>query len=239
MGDPSLGPLLERVQGLFVDSYDKQSLRELLLFRMNYSLADEVPDGANFRTVVFELMAKAKREGWLLDLAREARDRRRDRKPEWVGVVAKLESVLLSAGDLPGSVPRPLTRENRQVALADCPHDILIALTQQLVVAAGAASRGEAVAVQVTQGDWTVRVEVNIAAFGTWGATAGLDAIGRRMAGHRRQIDYYKKQKLGPFAAGVDYDQWIADQTAELAATLDEMANRLRPFVQAIWRTEP
>jgi hypothetical protein len=239
MGDPLLGPLLESIQGLFLDSYDRQSLRELLRFKMDQRLEHIVADGANLRAIVFDVLEQAEREGWLLYLAREARDRRRDRKPEWVGVVAELEAVLQSAGDLPRPVPRSPARLGRQVVLADCPHDVLIALTQQLVAAAGAASRGEPVAVQVTLGDWNVRVDVNLAAFGTWGATAGLDSIGRQVAGHRRQIDYYQKQKLGPFAAGVDYDQLIGEQSAALTAALEEMANRLRPFVQTIWRTEP
>ena len=68
----SMGPYLERLQALFLDSYDQQSLRELLLFKMDQKLADEVAEGESFRTVVFNLLVKALMEGWLLQLAQSA-----------------------------------------------------------------------------------------------------------------------------------------------------------------------
>jgi Effector-associated domain 1 len=94
MSASSLGPFIERLQALFLDSYDKQSLRELLLFKMNQNLANEVAEGDNFRAVVFNLLVKALMEGWLLKLAQEARERRQELKPEWVIVVQELEVAL-------------------------------------------------------------------------------------------------------------------------------------------------
>src|SRR5437868_457078 len=94
MAAPSIGQTLEKLLTLFLDGYDRQSLSELLLFKMNQILAHQVSEGENFRAVVFDVISNARREGWLIDLARKARDHRRDRKPEWVGVVAELEAIL-------------------------------------------------------------------------------------------------------------------------------------------------
>jgi hypothetical protein len=77
-----------------MDSYDTQSLRELLLFKLNQSLANEVAEGNNFRAIVFNLLVKALMEGWLLELAQKARDRRQPLKPAWIPAVAELETVM-------------------------------------------------------------------------------------------------------------------------------------------------
>src|SRR5262249_41381233 len=94
MAVSSMGPYLERLLSLFLDGYDKQSLRELLLFKMDQNLANEVAEGESFRTIVFNLLVKALMEGWLLQLAREARDLRRALKPDWVVVVDELQVAL-------------------------------------------------------------------------------------------------------------------------------------------------
>jgi Effector-associated domain 1 len=127
MSESSLGPLLERLQCLFVDCYNKQSLRELLLFKMNRDLGIEVSDEDDFRTVVFNLLDKARREGWLLDLARHARDDA-SLKPEWVGAVEDLELTIgrgaakvveratTVKNDHPAGIPAPSVRGDHGVS---------------------------------------------------------------------------------------------------------------------------
>jgi len=106
MNGSSVGSHIERLQGLFLDSFDKQSLRELLLFRMDQTLAHQVAEGDNFRTVVFNLLVKALMEGWLVKLAQEARDKR-TLKPDWVVAVQELE---VSLSWVEGSVPVPRSK---------------------------------------------------------------------------------------------------------------------------------
>ena len=106
MNGSSVGPHIERLQALFLDGFDKQSLRELLLFRMDQTLAHQVAEGDNFRTVVFNLLVKALMEGWLVKLAQEARDKR-TLKPEWVIAVQELE---VSLSWVEGSVPVPRSK---------------------------------------------------------------------------------------------------------------------------------
>lgn len=92
-----IGRSLERLHALFMADYTKESLGQLLMFKLSQTIANEVSDRDNFNDIVFNLLVKARREGWLLELATEAKERRQPHKPEWILVVRDLEVALRSA----------------------------------------------------------------------------------------------------------------------------------------------
>jgi hypothetical protein len=89
-GMASLRQFMEPLQSLLLDSYDKASFTQLLLFRMDLNLAEQVVAGDNFSTVVFNLLLKASMEGWLLPLAQQAAAGRPMRE-EWTLLVKLME----------------------------------------------------------------------------------------------------------------------------------------------------
>jgi hypothetical protein len=70
------GTDLKRLRDAFVASYDADSLSELLAFRLNSRLDSLVAVNANFETVVFRLLGRAEREGWLRELIEKAAEDR-------------------------------------------------------------------------------------------------------------------------------------------------------------------
>src|SRR5262245_34082848 len=61
------GRRMEMLRDAICESYDQDSLTQLVRFRLDKDLARLVPQGG-FGTVVFKLIDHASREDWLLDL---------------------------------------------------------------------------------------------------------------------------------------------------------------------------
>lgn len=66
----SPGATFEDIWKALTAGYSKNSLRQMLLFRLDKRLDDIVPDGS-MRDMVFDLLSQAEREGWTTDLVRE------------------------------------------------------------------------------------------------------------------------------------------------------------------------
>ncbi|MBA4065530.1 MAG: serine protease [Isosphaera sp.] len=65
------GAQLEEVTAALLSGYDRNSLRTMLRFRLDLVL-DDLVDRGPFRQVVFDLLAAAERDRWVVDLIREA-----------------------------------------------------------------------------------------------------------------------------------------------------------------------
>lgn len=65
------GHQIKETVDAFLDGYDKDSLRQMLRFRLSKVLGNIVNDGAKLENVVFELVDIADRQGWDTDLVRE------------------------------------------------------------------------------------------------------------------------------------------------------------------------
>ena len=66
------GVQFEEVWKALYTGYTKNSLKQMLRFRLNTDLDDIVADGP-MKDMAFELLGAAEREGWDVDLIREAR----------------------------------------------------------------------------------------------------------------------------------------------------------------------
>lgn len=70
-GETMDGVKIEEIWKALYTGYSKNSLRQMLKFRLNVDLDDIVGDGS-MRDMTFELLEVSQREGWLLDLVRES-----------------------------------------------------------------------------------------------------------------------------------------------------------------------
>lgn len=73
---PLNGPDMERLRDALVAAYDSPSLETLLRFKLNMRLDALVSPNASFETIVFQLLNRAEREGWLQELIEKAAEDR-------------------------------------------------------------------------------------------------------------------------------------------------------------------
>jgi len=103
------GPQQKRLRDALCDAFDKNDLEELLSFRLEKSLDSIVGPGA-FQTVVFKLIERAAREGWLGDLILAACDERprnlslQSFRSEQEVLAAKLGHVEVQVGKVEGKL---------------------------------------------------------------------------------------------------------------------------------------
>jgi len=70
------GPHMETLRDTLCELFTKDELTELVKFRLNRDLAQIVKTDATYEKVVFELIARGTREGWLGDLILAASEKR-------------------------------------------------------------------------------------------------------------------------------------------------------------------
>jgi len=91
----------ERLHRVTRDAYDRDSLEQLLKFRLGQRLDQITPAGSPFDTVVFQLILWADRDGRLLELAQAVAEGRPGR-PDVALLLTDMEAAAASASPPPG-----------------------------------------------------------------------------------------------------------------------------------------
>jgi hypothetical protein len=68
------GPQMERLSDALLDAFDRNMLKQMLWFKLNKQLEHIVASDTSMRSIVFELIESAQREGWTGELLANAHD---------------------------------------------------------------------------------------------------------------------------------------------------------------------